>query len=681
MSRAATEGAGTGGASLGGRLLDAIDRWVPKPAAWAFALRIWLAMILALYAAFWLQLDSASSAAVCVAILAQPKRGQALSKAGYRFLGTLVGGIVAIVLMGLFGQDRVLLLVGFACWLGLCVFVAQFLQDTRAYGAMLSGYTVAIVAIAHIDAPQTTFDAAIGRIAAITVGIVAITFINDALASPSTWHSLLPRLTEAQAAAKAFARESLTAGDPGPERTAALIGRIAPMRADANAIAGELDDGVHRAAGARSAIAALYVLAAASRALTAAMGRLPEPDALVREAHALALRAVSEGEGARAEALTRAGERLRDLVDAGLRDGGRSLDAIMALQRALDVVNAATFAEDGVRALGDGHKPLRDIALPTHRDFQVAVRGALRVMIAFGLTAGFFVLAGLPQSSFALVQVAATCALSSVTPDPRKFAQGVLIGMPLAALCAGFTLFVMLNGAQGFPLLAIAMAPVIALGCLLSLNPPTFTVGFITIVFFPALMAPENPQSYDPQTFLMNALLVVMAAVILFLTVRLVLPISPSQHRAFALEEARRDLAGALAGEGGDATTRTSLNADRLFQFSAWNSGSGAVRRASLHHAFALAQVEAAAARAHAQLRQLGGVSPLVPLIGRAREALAAGRSPALDRAAQDLIAEAPARERDMRLMLARAATDLATASRVIRRHGRFFRRLSLPSF
>ena len=137
------------------------------------------------------------------------------------------------------------------------------------------------------------------------------------------------------------------------------------------------------------------------------------------------------------------------------------------------------------------------------------------------------------------------------------------------------------------------MVPPVAFGCLLSLNPPTFTIGFITLVFTPVLLAPENPQSYDPQTFLMNGLLVVVAAVILFLTIRLVLPISASQHRAFALEEARRDLAEALVGEGGDATTRTSLNADRLFQFSAWNSGSGAVRRASLHHAFAVAQLEA----------------------------------------------------------------------------------------
>ena len=667
-----------GASGPGARLLDALDRWVPKPAAWAFAFRIWSAMMLALYAAFWLQLDSASSAAVGVAILAQPKRGQALSKALYRFLGTLVGGAVAIVLMALFAQDRVLLLVGFTVWLGCCVFVAQFLQDTRAYGAMLSGYTVAIIAVAHIDAPQTTFDAAVGRVAAIAVAIVTITFINDALASPSTWQSLRPRLADAFAAARNFAREALTQGDPGPERTAALIRTIAPMRADAGAIAGELDDGVHRAAGARSAIAALYVLAAASRALAAAMARLPEPDGLVREAHALALRSVSQ-DGSAAD-LARDGARLRNLVDEGLGGGERPLDEVMALQRALDVANAATFAEDGLRALGDGHAPLRDVALPTHRDFQVALRAAFRVAIAFGLTAGFFILAGLPQTSFALVQVAATCALSSVTPDPRKFALGVLMGMPLAALFAGTILFVFLNGNQGFPLLAIAMAPVVFLACFLSLHPPTFTVGFISLVFTPVLIAPENPQSYDPQTFLMNALLVVIAAVILFLTVRLVLPISASQHRAFALEEARRDLAEALAGEGGDATTRTSLNADRLFQFSAWNSGSGAVRRASLHHAFALAQLEAAAARAHAQLRQLRHRDGLVEKIGQAREALAAGHAEALDRAAVDLIRAASGESREVRLMLARAITDLATASRVVRRHGRFFRRLSLPS-
>jgi uncharacterized membrane protein YccC len=59
--------------------------------AWAFALRIWAAMMVALYAAFWLQLESASSAAVTVGILALQTRGQAYQKAVYRVLATIIG--------------------------------------------------------------------------------------------------------------------------------------------------------------------------------------------------------------------------------------------------------------------------------------------------------------------------------------------------------------------------------------------------------------------------------------------------------------------------------------------------------------------------------------------------------------------------------------------------------------
>lgn len=664
------------------RAIDRIDALLPRPAAWAFALRIWIAMTTALYVAFWLQFDSPSTAAVGVAILAQPKRGQAISKAVYRLIGTAVGGCVAILFMALFGQDRVMLLVAFTVWLGLCVFVAQYLQDTRAYGAMLSGYTVAIIAIAHIDAPQDTFDAAVARLAAIVVAVVVITFVNDALASPSTWRTLRPPLSEAFAGVKAFMREAFERGDPGVERTAAMIRRIAPMRADASAIAGELDDGPYRAAGARSCIAALYTMLAASRAVTIAAGRLETRSPAVEEALAIC-RAIAAGDVAAPGpvALDRHDARLRDLVEAAVREGDRPLDEVMVLQRALDIVNAATFADDGLRALSDGHRPLRDVPLPTHRDFPVALRAALRVAIAFGISAFLFILAGLPQSSFALVQIAATCALSSVTPDPRAFARGVLIGMPLAGLCAGLVLYGALNGYQGYPLLALAMAPPVFLGCFLSLNPPTFTVGFITLVFFTALMAPSNPQSYDVETFLLNVLLVVLAAVILFLTVRLVLPISKAQHRAFALDSARRDLAEALVGEGGDATARTSLNADRLFQFAGYSSGSGAVRHMALTHAFALAQIEAAAARAHAQMRKLRDAEGLHGPIRRAREALASGHPARLDVAARDLLSAAVREPGHVRMSTARAATDLATAARVIGRHRRFLQRLAVAPF
>ncbi len=230
-------------------------------------------------------------------------------------------------------------------------------------------------------------------------------------------------------------------------------------------------------------------------------------------------------------------------------------------------------------------------------------------------------------------------------------------------------------------MLAMAMAPVVYLGCFLSLNPKTFGIGFILIVFFPVLLGPSNPQSYDALTFMLNAFLVVAAAVVLSLVVRIVLPISRAQQRVFALDSAKRALADAMLGEGGDATTRTSLNADRLFQFAGYSSGSGAVRRANLVHAFALARLEAAAARAHAELRALWRVPSMRGAIPEARHALAQGDDRALESTARDIVREAAGHERSVRLLGARAASDLVSAARTISVHRRFLRRLDVAPF
>src|ERR1700688_1993409 len=73
---------------------------------WGYALRIWLAAVTTLYVAFWLQLGGASSAAVTVAILAQPTRGAALAKAVNRIAATFIGATMSIVIAGLFPGER-----------------------------------------------------------------------------------------------------------------------------------------------------------------------------------------------------------------------------------------------------------------------------------------------------------------------------------------------------------------------------------------------------------------------------------------------------------------------------------------------------------------------------------------------------------------------------------------------
>src|SRR5215471_6422981 len=163
-------------------------------ASWAFAVRIWIAIVVALYAAFWLQLESASSSAVTVGILALPTRGQALEKAGYRFLATVIGVVASIAIVGTFSQARDLLLVAFAVWIGLCIYAAGLWDGDRAYAAILSGYTVAIVALQQIDTPHRVFDAGIGRGAAIVVGIGVLALVNDLLVAPDRHVGLATQL-------------------------------------------------------------------------------------------------------------------------------------------------------------------------------------------------------------------------------------------------------------------------------------------------------------------------------------------------------------------------------------------------------------------------------------------------------------------------------------------------------
>jgi hypothetical protein len=50
-------------------------------------------------------------------------------------------------------------------------------------------------------------------------------------------------------------------------------------------------------------------------------------------------------------------------------------------------------------------------------------------------------------------------------PSPNKFENTALIAMPLAIASGGLVRFGLLNAGQGFPLLAIAMAPPIFIAC------------------------------------------------------------------------------------------------------------------------------------------------------------------------------------------------------------------------
>jgi len=67
-----------------------------------FGLRLWVSVCLALYIAFWLELDDPYWAGTTAALVCQPQLGASLRKGWFRMVGTVVGAVAIVVLTACF---------------------------------------------------------------------------------------------------------------------------------------------------------------------------------------------------------------------------------------------------------------------------------------------------------------------------------------------------------------------------------------------------------------------------------------------------------------------------------------------------------------------------------------------------------------------------------------------------
>jgi uncharacterized membrane protein YccC len=624
--------------------------------AWAFALRIWAAMMVGLYAAFWLQLESASSAAVTVGILALQTRGQAYQKAVYRILATIIGIVASFVIAGLFPQTRELFVIGFAGWLGLCVYVGGFLDGNRAYGAVLSGYTVAQVAVTQIDSPQSIFSAGVNRGAAIVVGIAALALVSDVFAAPNVHAGLAGKLTEAQRRVRAFAHAILRRESADPIQSGNLLREITALHTDITALAAESSGGGARGAAARSAAVALVAEVSAASALASLpAATFPFLRRALGEALTDAL-----GEESRALQL-----RLQRHADVGNADPH---DALFA-RHALDLLIENRRAQDAIEDLQAGRRPPRRIHAPIYRSRAAAARSGLRAFLAVAISAILFSLGGWPFASQGVALVGVIIALSANTLNPPAFVAGAIIAIAIAALLAGVTEFLILDGVDQFPLLAIGMAPgVLAAALLFTMpNPRLAPIAFLVLVFFPVILSPTNPQGYNPETYLFSSFMAITSVILLFVLLRTVLPTSDALRRRWYLTSARAEMRDLLAGGRSRRLDDEALfrDADRIGQLAALQPAADDERRDDLRHALDIFGCASAVRRVRTTLAELsahtGG-----RLVGDGYSALAASDSLGLRRAAADLASTAPQLDHDGQAAARAASLDLIWAAFLI---------------
>src|SRR5712672_2016029 len=612
---------------------------------WAFALRIWAAMMVALYAAFWLQLESASSAAVTVGVLALQTRGQAYHKAVYRVLATIVGVAASFVIAGLFPQSRSLFVIGFAGWLGLCVYAGGLLDGNRAYSAVLSGYTVALVAMTQIDSPQNIFSAGINRGAAIVVGIAALALISELFAAPNDHTGLSDKLIATHRRVRAFALAILRGETADPIQSANLLREITTLRPDITALVAESSGGGARSAAARSAAVALIAEVSAAGALASLPANtLPS----LRRALGEAL----------ADGLGKESHTLQQFADVGYADPH---DALFT-RHALDLLIENRRAQDAIEDLQASRRPPRRIQAPIYRSRRAAVRNGLRAFLAVVISAILLSLGGWPFASLGLALVGVTIALSANTPNPRAFAAEAVSSMAIAALLAGVTEFLILDGVDQFPLLAIGMAPsVIAAALLLTNpNPKLATIAFLVLVFFAVILAPTNPQVYNPESYLFSSFMAITSVGLLFVILRTVLPTSDALRPHWYLTSARAEMSDLLAGGRSRRLDDEALfrDADRIGQLAALQPADDDERRDDLRQALGIFGRAAAVRRARTTLAELS-TRTSGPRIGNAYSALAGCDPHGLRRAAADLASTGAQLDRDSQTAARAASLDL----------------------
>ncbi|WP_426409713.1 FUSC family protein [Bradyrhizobium ganzhouense] len=534
--------------------------------SWIFAIRVWLATILALFVSFWLQLEAPFTAAVTVAILAEPTRGQALEKAAFRLTGTIVGVAASIAITGLFSQARDLILLASAVWLGLCVFSAKLLDGNRAYAAVLSGYTVANIAIQQIDSPQHVFGASVERGAAIAVGIVSVAVVNVLMSAPDRQSSLAVQLAAIHRRVRNYASAAFCG--EGDWVFLALVRDIVGLRPDVASVALESSSGTVVSAAARSAAVSLVAELQAARVFNAGHAD-PEP-----EASAWKMR----------ELLQRDDHVCQDLLAL------RSVKWPSRLQRA-----------------------------PVYCSFRIAADTAVRAALWFAIASTLFVWAGWSAASASLYLVATVAALGVITPNSRGFTAIALVGGPVAVVVAGILEFIVLDGADAFPALAIALAPfTIGAAFLVPSQSPVWSgLGRINLIAIPTILAPSNPQAYDPQAFLFTSLFIVAAPAVLLAAQMLIPPVSCEKQRNRLLAEAR----GELEPDNRNGETREEAafrDASRIGQFL---SAEGTQDNRAIAEMLALFDRSAMIRLCSTKLTQFAD-GPLAPLARQAREAI-----------------------------------------------------------
>jgi uncharacterized membrane protein YccC len=527
-----------------------------------FGLRLWASACLALYVAFWLELDNAFWAGTTAAIVCQPSLGASLRKGWYRMIGTVVGAVAIVVLTACFPQDRAAFLVSLALWGAGCALVATLLRNFASYSAALAGYTVAIIASDQLGAVGglngQAFTLAVTRASEICIGIVSAGVVlagTDFGGAPRRLATLFAALS-AEITGR-FSGNLSPAGlefpDTQPVRRE-LIRRVIALDPVIDEAIGESSRLRYHSPILQRAVDGLLAASASWRTVAVHLMRLPyeqarrEADIVLRTLPRELRAAPLQGEPTRWIADP---TRLRQMCEAAVRalvalPAGTPSLRLLA-DRAAEALAGMSHALDGLALLVD------DPARPVPRrgglrlrvpDWLPALVNAGRAFVAIGAVELFWIVTAWPNGAGAIQFAAIVVILLSPRADQAyAAAMSFTAGIVLANVFAAIITFAVLPNTETFAAFSLAIGLVmVPAGALIAQPWQTAMFTALAAFGFLSLVAPANPMRYDQQEFYNSALAIVAGASAGALSFRLLPPLSPAFRTRRLMALTLRDL-------------------------------------------------------------------------------------------------------------------------------------------
>ena len=453
-----------------------------------FAVKTYLAALLALFISFWLTLDEPYWALLTVFVVAQPDSGLVLAKGFYRILGTAAGVLMTVALVFAFAQYGELFIASLAVWIGLCNFAARAVRNFASYGFQLAGYTVAIIGIPAALSPNEAYPIILARATEILLGIGCMALVSRLVGPRELAPKLVALVRELICCTDRFAEAAMnpaTAREQLAAERAALakdFGTVEAMRSSAffeSADVRLLNEPLQRAT-----YAAVEFYAAAEGA----------PARLGAAVHAVS----PQDPGASISNTKDTPRENVEVISALLRAADKRAVASARVQ-----LGEAKIALDrGMRVAGSSPARWR------WSDPVAAALTGIRAALAVAITTAFWFATAWPSGPIAVIVAGVVCTLLASMEQPEKLTLALAATILVAAAPVYVTQFHLLPYALDFVSMAVVLAPLL-LGCAFIIAQPGIgPLGLLAAVYFAVAshIDNNNVMTYNVVNFLNTSL-------------------------------------------------------------------------------------------------------------------------------------------------------------------------------